>query len=342
MQLADFWPGRILLSAVELDIFQALAESATAGEIAAQRQVSERGITRLLNALAALEILDKAPAGDSGEATYKVTAALRPYLLAGPQNVLASLKHRAVLWRSWSQLTEVVRTGQPAVDPYENDERPDEDVRSFIGAMAVGARAHAPLAIAALDLTGVRTVLDIGGGPGVYAAEFCKASREIRATLLDFPRVCEIARENLAATPYAKRVGFVTGEARTVDHEAVLAASGGQGFDLVFSSSLIHSMSPEQVVMLLKRKVAWCAPEGQVVVKDFFMQENRIEPAMGAVFAINMLVNTPGGGTYTWTEGEHWLRAACEAQGRSAAAVERIELEGGRSGMLCLRLAGVA
>jgi predicted O-methyltransferase YrrM len=340
MQLADFWPGRILLTAVELGVFHQMAGAATVEELAIRCQASERGMQRVLDALAAIGILDKASSSGSSAATYEVAAELRPYLLPGPQCVVDSIRHRAVLWRNWSKLTEVVRTGQPAVDPYENDERPDEDVRSFIGAMAVGARTHAPLAIAALDLAGVRTVLDIGGGPGVYAAEFCKASPEIRATILDFPRVCEIARENLAGTPYAERVGFVTGEARTVDHEAVMAASGGHGFDLVFSSSLIHSMDPQQVQTLLTRKVGWCAPGGRVVVKDFFMQENRIEPAGGAVFAINMLVNTPGGGTYTWTEGEEWLRGACESQGKTAAAIERIELEDGRSGMLCLRLAG--
>lgn len=337
MQLADFWPGRILLTAVELGVFKWLEQPATASTVAAQCQANERGLLRLLDALAALGILDKAGVGDG--ATFEVSAVLKPYLLPGPLCVLDAVRHRAVLWHTWGKLTDVVRTGQPAVDPYENDERPDEDVRSFIGAMAVGARTHAPQAIAALDLSGVRTVLDIGGGPGVYAAEFCKASPDIRATILDFPRVCEIARENLSTTPYAERVSFVTGEARTVDHDSVIAASGGAGFDLVFSSSLIHSMDPRQVQTLLTRKVGWCAPGGQVVVKDLFMQENRIEPAGGAVFAINMLVNTPGGGTYTWSECEEWLRAACDAQQKTPAAIERIDLEDGRSGMLCLKLA---
>jgi predicted O-methyltransferase YrrM len=331
MELVNFWPARIILSAVELELFQHLAAPATVESIAAKVQTNPRATLRLLDALSALDVLDK------HDETYEIAPGLRAALLPGPACILPSFQHRAVLWGSWSKLNDVVRTGLPAVEPYEDDERPDADVRSFIGAMAVGAHKTAPATVAALDLSGVRTVLDIGGGPGVYAMEFCKAAPGAAVTILDLPRVCEIARANLAGTGYSGRVGFVAGEVSSVDSQAVIEASGGKGFDLVFMSSLIHSMGPGQIAELVKRALGWTCPGGCVVVKDLFLDDSRTSPARAAVFSINMLVNTPEGASYTWNECQEMLAEAASTTGIACAAPERIVLGDGVNGMLLLR-----
>jgi len=331
IEMVDFWPARIILSAVELELFQHLAAPATVESIAAKVQTNPRATLRLLDALSALGVLDK------HDETYEIAPGLKPALLPGPNCILPSFQHRAVLWGSWSKLNDVVRTGLPAVEPYEDDERPDADVQSFIGAMAVGARNTAPATVAALDMSGVQTVLDIGGGPGVYAMVFCKAAPRAAVTILDLPRVCEIARANLAGTAYAGRVGFVAGEVRSVDSGAVLESSGGEGFDLVFMSSLIHSMGPGQIAELFMRALGWTCPGGCVVVKDLFLDDARTSPARAAVFSINMLVNTPEGASYTWRECEEMLVAAASTTGIACATPERIVLGDGVNGMLLLR-----
>ncbi len=331
---ADFWPCRILLTAAELDIFSAVGDGASATAVAEACATDLRATERLLDALTAMEVLIKQD-GD-----YAVAPELRAGLLPGEQCIVPSLLHRATLWRSWSRLTDVVRSGEPAVEPYEDDERPDEQVRSFIGAMAVGARMHAPAIVAALDLGKVRTVLDLGGGPGTFAAEFCRAKPELRAVILDLPRVCEIARANLLQTDFADRVSFVPGEVRTVDSEPVMAASGGGGFDLVFMSSLIHSMSPAQIAVVFERAIGWTAPGGRVVVRDFFLDESRTRPARAAIFAINMLVNTPGGNSYTWSECERWLTEAARRQGIGEPQLGRIMVPETDSTMVQLTLPG--
>lgn len=331
MELVNFWPARIILTAVELELFQHLAAPATVADISAKAQTNQRATLRLLDALTALGVLEKQ--ADK----YEIASGVKAALLSGPDCILPSFQHRAVLWRSWSKLSDVVRTGLPAVEPYEDDERPDADVQSFIGAMAVGARNTAPATVAALDLSGVQTVLDIGGGPGVYAMEFCKATPAAAVTILDLPRVCEIARANLAGTAYAGRVGFIAGEVRGVDSSAVIESSGGEGFDLVFMSSLIHSMGSGQIAELFERTLGWTRPGGCVVVKDFFLDDTRTGPARAAVFSINMLVNTPDGASYTWRECEEMLVAAASTTGIACAAPERIVLGDGVNGMVLVR-----
>jgi len=317
----------VLLSAVELDMLPALAEPKTAEEVAAACGTDARATRIVLDALVALGVASLAAD------RYAIAAGLQDALGDGPTSVVPILRHNAHLWRSWSRLSDVVRDGKPRVDPYEDDQRPDEHVQAFIGAMAVVARAAAPATAAALDLAGVRSLLDVGGGPASYARALCDAASALRVTILDLPRVCDIARGGLSGTGYETRIGFVPGEARSVDDSEVMAASGGGGFDIVFASNLIHSMAPEQVRELLKRMVGWVKPAGRVVVKDFFVDDTRTSPGDNAIFAVNMLVNTPGGRSYGWAEVESWLADA------RAGEATRIELRDGRSGIIDYRLA---
>jgi ubiquinone/menaquinone biosynthesis C-methylase UbiE len=328
LELIDFWPSRIILTAVELGIFSALTEPLTAPAVAKAIGADPRATYMLLNALVALEVLELR------NREYTITAELQQALGQGPDSVLHALAHRAYLWRTWNELTHIVREGEPQVEPYERDERPDEQVQTFIGAMAVSGRKLAGETAAKLGLAGIKTVLDVGGGPAVYAEEFCRAENRLKATVLDFPRVCELARKRLADTAQSEVVSFVSGEARNIESEEVLAANSGEGYDLVFTSNLIHSMDEMQVQVLLSRMVSWTKSGGRVAVKDFLMNDSRTFPARGAIFAINMLVNTPGGRTYQWSEIERWLADAAAANGRRLAATERIQLEDGNSGIV--------
>ncbi|HES57824.1 MAG TPA: methyltransferase domain-containing protein [Firmicutes bacterium] len=324
--LADFWPARIILSAVELELFPKLAQPAQGAELARRLELDERATVLLLDALTALGVLEKS----SG--SYGIAPGLRNALLPGEDCILPSLRHRAVLWHRWSALTEVVTSGTSTEELYEKDQRPLEEVRSFIAAMAVSGRPSAGQAAAALDLVGVESLLDIGGGPGVYAREFLGTMPGLRVTILDLPRVCDIARENLSGTDYADRVEFAEGEALTIGDDMVLAHSPG-GYGMVLASNLIHSMEEERVRELLRRAVRWCAPGGSVVIKDFFLDDTRTSPASAALFSINMLVNNAGR-SYAWSEVERWLGEALDGCGVGGGKLQRIELPDGRSGMV--------
>lgn len=329
MEMVDFSPARIILTAVELRMFETLADSNTASDVSMALGTDLRATERLMDALVALEVLQKE------NSQYHIAHELKTALSPGPESILPSLRHRMHLWNSWSRLTTKVREGQDVSLPYdyEQGERPAEQVADFIGAMEVAARNQAGPTTDALKLDGVATLLDIGGGPAVYAEQFVRANPELNVWVLDLEEVCTLAANRLEGNPLKERINFISGEARSVAEEKVLAPVENMGYEVVFMSNLIHSMSPEQILLLFRRSLGWLAPGGRLVLKDFLLDESRTQPNGAAVFAINMLVNTPGGNSYTWGECRQWLSKAAAQLGREID-VSELELDDQRSGII--------
>jgi SAM-dependent methyltransferase len=283
-----FMESRVLLSAVELDLFSLLAEaSLSADEVAARLKSDPRATTVLLDALAAMGLLEKA--GDR----YRATAEAGALLSAdAPGSVLPMARHAAHLWTRWSRLTEIVRHGltpESAPGP-----RGDDALRAFIGAMHVVGAPQADAVVAAVDLAGVTRILDVGGASGTYAMAFLRRAPRLRATVFDLPPVIELARERLGREGFLDRVELAAGDFYGDELPG--------GHDLAWLSAIIHQNSPEENRQLYARIHRALVPGGRVVIRDHVMAPSRIAPRAGALFAVNMLVGTPGGGTYTFDE----------------------------------------
>lgn len=287
---AGFRMARILLTAVELDVFTDIGNARkSAAEVAEEAGTDARATEVLLNALVAMGYLKK-KAG-----RFSNTAVSRRHLVKGSEDYLGGpLGHSNYLWMTWSQLTKVVRSGKPA-----EVEAPDYATESFIMAMAAGARETAPVVADVLDFAGVRRLLDLGGGPGTFAIEFAGRNPGLEAVVFDRPDVVPIARRVIAAAGMSERVRTAAGNFL---HDDI-----GSGYDLVFVSSIIHSYGAEQNRLILRKAHDALNPGGQVVVRDFIMEEGKTKPASGAIFAINMLVNTDSGATYSEIEVRQWL-----------------------------------
>ncbi len=293
-----FQESRILLTAVELDVFTPLARRPmTAEELAGALGADLRGTKTLLDAAVAMGLLEKK------DGTYRCAGEAADLLSAeSPRSVVPMLRHSATMWRRWSELTDVVRRGTPAARPAEPDER-EADREAFIGAMhTIGARMAAEV-VAAIDPDGAKRLLDVGGASGTYTQAFLEASPGLEATLFDLPPVIEMARRRLRGTGVIDRVRFVAGDF----YEDALPP----GHDLALLSAIIHQNSAEQNVELYGKILRALEPGGRLVIRDHVMSDDHTRPARGAVFAINMLVATTGGGTYSFEE----IRAALEAAG---------------------------
>jgi SAM-dependent methyltransferase len=142
----------------------------------------------------------------------------------------------------------------------------------------------------------------VGGGSGAYAMAFVKARSNINAAVFDLPNVIPITRGYIEKEGLADKIKTIEGD-YTVDPL-------GKGYDLIFLSAIIHSNSIEVNMKLLKKCLEALNPGGQVVIQDFIMDENRTTPLSGALFALNMLVSTEAGDTYTESEVRDWMTAA--------------------------------
>ena len=282
-----FSRARVLLTGVELDIFTLLAEdSLSAGEIVDRLNSDLRATTILLDALVAMELLVKE------KHRYRTNPEVTPLLTAdSKESILPGLMHTAHLWKTWSQLTDVVVDGGPASRP---DTGSDDRTKAFIGAMHVGALRIAPELIKAVDPGPARNLIDVGGGSGSYTIGFLKAFPGMKATLFDLPDVIPMAEARLAEERLMARVTLVGGDYNVDDLPG--------GHDLALLSAIIHQNSHEQNVTLYKKVFDALDPGGRIIVRDYAMDNDRTRPASGALFAINMLVNTEGGNSYTYEE----------------------------------------
>jgi cyclopropane fatty-acyl-phospholipid synthase-like methyltransferase len=214
---------------------------------------------------------------------------------------MAGMMHAVHLWDTWSTLTQAVCHGKSVVAGHTN-KRGGERLTAFIASMHQRACQQASALVALLDLSAVSRVLDIGGGSGAYSMAFVRANETIKATVFDLPNVIALTRDYIQKEGLSNRVETVAGD-YNID-------KFGSGFDLVFLSAIIHINSPEGNRELIRKGAEALNPQGQMVIQDFVMDEDRTTPALGALFALNMLVATESGDTYTESEIRMWMEEA--------------------------------
>ncbi|MDP2853855.1 MAG: methyltransferase [Smithellaceae bacterium] len=294
----QFMESRILLTAAELNLFTLLDEApSTAENLAGRLHADLRGLTILLDALSAMGLMIKEP-DDTYRCSPDVAACLSD---SSPHSVLPMIHHANHLWTSWSNLTSIVRGSEPA-EITASAARNTDEMRAFIGAMHVVGAPLAEKIVTAVKPGEARNLIDVGGASGTYTIAFLSAAPKMKATLFDRPAVIPIARERLTHAGMADRVHFVAGD--------FYADELPGGHDLAMLSAIIHQNSPEQNVELFRKVLRAMVSGGRMIVRDHVMEPNRIKPEAGAIFAVNMLVNTQGGSTYTFDEIRTWLAEA--------------------------------
>jgi precorrin-6B methylase 2 len=291
-----FQESRILLTAHELGLFTVLGNGRhTSAGIASLLGTDPRATDRLMNALCSIGLLTK----ENGR--FSNSPAARECLVRDSPGYLGGLSHTVNLWNKWTTLTESVRTGR-CVRDRRVDQRGEQWLTAFIAAMHDRAVRQAPAVVGQIDLSGVSRILDVGGGSGAYAMAFVRAKAGISATVFDLPDVLPLTRT------YVEREGL-SQNVRTVPGD-YLKDTLGKDFDLVFLSAIIHSNSPSENAELILKCAQALRPGGRVVVQDFIMDEERLTPSHGTIFALNMLVGTDSGDTYIEAEVSGWMTAA--------------------------------
>lgn len=293
-----FLRPRIIITAAQLNLFAELDGRARSVEdLCNDHGWNPRGLRILLDALAAMDLIQKGLDG-----TYTLDASLSGLLVPGSDSsVLPMVLHRGSMWKSWSNLTEIVVTGRNP-NPMGSEARSDEEIEAFIGAMHVVGLAAADTIAASVDLAAFKRLLDIGGGSGTYTMAFLKRAPHLTATVFDLPRVIEMARRRFTAAGFIDRVTLAAG-----DYNADPLPRGN---DLVLLSAIIHINSREGNQTLFRKVYDCLEPGGAMLIRDHLMDPTRTRPIDGAIFAVNMLVATRGGNTYTLEETTTDLQAA--------------------------------
>ncbi len=291
--IRGFMPSRAILTALELDVFSAVGKGGTAQQIAANIQASVRATEMLLNVLVSLKLLEK------HDGIYTNAPAAARFLVEGsPDSARTAQLHMANMWRRWSNLTESVRTGTAVESGRDNGW-----VKPFIAAMDHTARGRARAVAQAVALNGERRMLDLGGGSGAYSIAFVKAASALQSEIVDLPEVLPITEEHIRQAGMSDRISTRAGDMLSLP----LAPAS---YDLILLSAICHMFSPQENRRLLARAYAALAPQGRLVISDFILEADKTSPRFAALFALNMLVGTRAGSSYSEPEYAEWMTAA--------------------------------
>jgi 2-polyprenyl-3-methyl-5-hydroxy-6-metoxy-1,4-benzoquinol methylase len=302
MQFAwGYAPMLVIDAAVHHGVFDRLQPGARSlEELARETGASVRGLKAILNALVGLGLLKR----DADR--YALTPESEAFLVSSQPEYrgLFFRHHRSQLLPQWMHLTEVVRTGQPWRDP--NHEGRTEDYFagfveslfpvSFAAAHALGEHLGVAKSTAAVS------VLDIGAGSGVWGIALALQSPHVRVHAVDLPVVLEITRKVAEGHGVAARMTTAAGD--------YFEANFGQGHQVATLGHILHGEGPDRIRHLLRKTHEALAPGGVVAIQEFVPDDDRTGPAQALLFAVNMLVNTESGDTYTFAEMGAWLREA--------------------------------
>lgn len=200
--------------------------------------------------------------------------------------------HHHHLLDGWAQLGQVVQTGQPVEKRSFGVEVERE---SFLMGMFNLAMAIAPTIAREIDLGDRGRLLDLGGGPGTYAIQFCLANPGLHAVIIDRPTTEPFARKTAAQFGVADRVGFLPGD-------FTIGAIAGGPYDVAWLSHILHSNDTAACERLIARTVAALQPGGLLLVHDFILDDSKDGPEFPALFSLNMLLAGNGGRSYSERE----------------------------------------
>ena len=297
--IRGFMASRAILTALELDVFTAIGDGGTAKQIAGKIQGAVRATEMLLNALVSLKLLEKRDG-----VFHNTPLAARFFVEGTADSARIAQLHTVNLWKRWSTLTEAVQAGTTVAPKVDNGA-----VKPFIAAMDHNARGRARAVVQAVEVNGAKRLLDLGGGSGAYSIAFAQAAPGLHAEIVDAPEVLALAQDYVRQAGLADRITTQAGDMLSVPLETGT-------YDLVLLSAICHMFSPEENKQLLERAYAALAPKGRLVISDFILEADKTAPRFAALFALNMLVNTRAGNSYSELEYEAWLKQAGFAESK--------------------------
>ena len=283
--------SNILRTALDLDLFDLLEEPKTAEQVSSETGTVATFTEKFLNALVALQLLSK------HDGRYTNTRLASTFLVKKSsfyQGNMIRLSENNSL--NWSKLGSALKGDLPD----EIGERPERVFdSSFILAMAEaamrGSLHRTVKEVSALpEFKRARTLLDLGGGHGLYAVAFAEVNPELVATVFDLPPVTEVTREFIGRYGMDERVSVIGGD--FVEDEI------GKGYDIVFASDVFYR-KPNALSGVFEKIHGTLNDCGSIVLKHWVLNDDRTAPPTSVLF--DLMLSLRGDWHHIYTEDEY-------------------------------------
>jgi ubiquinone/menaquinone biosynthesis C-methylase UbiE len=301
-----FAPQVVLFTALEVGIFPALAGGARSiPSIASATDCSPRGVRTLLNCLAAMGLVKKE------DDIYDLNRYSRKYFLPSSEHDLTSLfLPWEDLFRLWLTLPEAVRTGRPSVILGSDQKQQRLNVRiaeALFQAHRVCAWRLVEICTRESSLwrpdREVLKILDVAAGSAVWSIPWALNYTHAEVTAIDFPPVLEVAKKYTKRFGVEQRYKFVASNIREIDF-------GIEEYDLALLGHICHSEGPTWSQRLIENCSRALKRTGRLLIMDYIADEERNSDLMPLLLALNALLGTEDGDTFTFSEYRKWLNQA--------------------------------
>lgn len=301
MQLATgAWAAGILSTGVIHSVFTHLEAGANTNEaVAKAAELSARGAQALLDGLVGLGLIQLT------DGTYQNSAEAAAFLVEGrPAYLGGYVKFNFADMARWSGLPEAVTTGVPlATDTADVADNPFWE--QLVPAIAV---LSVPSALTAAESLGVAnagpiSILDVGGGSGIYSAIWLGMNSQARSTQIDWKSVNQIAIAAVSEHGVGDRFSTFDGDFHAVDF-------GTAEHDIGVYSHMAHQETPDDNVAIFRKFRTALKPGGTLVINDFVVNDDRSAPPFPLIFHSMMLLQTLHGATWRERDYRAWLNEA--------------------------------
>ena len=295
-------PPLIISAAVSNKVFDTLENGAkTVEQVSKETGASVRGLRAIMDALVGLELLKKDRNGK-----YSLTPESEAFLISNKPGTVAGFFSSILpqLNSRWLRLSEAVRDGRPVVavnqeaDGTEFFSQLVENIipMSYPGAQKLGDHLNLPKA------TNDVRILDLAAGSGIWGIALCQKSPRVRVTAVDWAGMIPTTKRITEKFGMRHRFDFVESD--------LLEADFGNGYDVATLGHILHSEGEQRSRQLLKKTFSALKPGGTIVIAEWLVNDRRTEPTHSLMFAVQMLVNTQYGNTFSFNEIKRWLEDA--------------------------------
>lgn len=241
--LQGYQPACVVITANELKIFDELLKPVEASQVAKNKNLDPEACERLLNALTSLEIITK----DKNK--YHLPVASQEYLVTGSSHSMQQwIQLSADLYPVWGQLATFIKSGILIKSIMEMLGGDPHKMRAFTDAMHDKALKATWMIAREIPISDAKHMLDVGGGPGTYALEWCKLHTHLKATVFDIPPVLEVAKNYIERYELEDRVDTKPGDFHKDD-------LGDSQYDLLLMANILHMYDADMGNALVSKAV---------------------------------------------------------------------------------------
>jgi 2-polyprenyl-3-methyl-5-hydroxy-6-metoxy-1,4-benzoquinol methylase len=301
----------ILVTAIDLEIFTHISKGKkTLPELAQVTETQARALEILLNTLCAMEYLQKK------ERRYELTSLSRFFLVKGKKMYYGDyVKHTGLSWDSWLKLTEVIRTGKPSL-PAGTAEKEGFDyyqqlVPLLFNTTHLVAVAGAKALGIGKELKDLR-IMDVGTGSGAWGIALAQEDPTCQIYGMDNPKVLEQTKKHVEKFGLERQFHYIP---TNIEEDSL----GEDEYDLAILSYVCHGEGEGKSREILSKIHKALKKDGRIVICEVCPDENREKDLFPLIFGVNMLIHTPEGNTFTFSEYASWLK---EVGFRSVGAID--------------------